>query len=206
MPCKRWAVALRPSRRMSGLVARWQTFGRQHHPGAVDLSADSGRRVPLRSRQAVAVDPQRDRRVGVAQAGAHDVDRDPGQQCQRRADVAQVVQPDGGQLRSPDGTLERQADSRGRNGSPTSVVNTWPLSDQAGPAASRSSVCCLICDFNRDQTSAHQLNALDNVRRAGREKKARQRARKRGDVPRDGSRGRHRTGQARTHLSKKRWN
>ena len=113
MPCKRWAVALRPSRRMSGLVARWQTFGRQHHPGAVDLSADSGRRVPLRSRQAVAVDPQRDRRVGVAQAGAHDVDRDPGQQCQRRADVAQVVQPDGGQLRSPDGTLERQADSRG---------------------------------------------------------------------------------------------
>jgi len=77
MPCKRWAVTLRPSRRMSGLVARWQTFGRQHHPGAVDLSADSGRRVPLRSRQAVAVDPQRDRRVGVAQAGAHDVDRDP---------------------------------------------------------------------------------------------------------------------------------
>src|SRR5689334_24141689 len=59
----------------------------------------------------------------------------------------------------------------GRNGSPTSVVNTWPLSDQAGPAASRSSVCWLICDFNRDQTSAHELNVLDNVRRAAARRK-----------------------------------
>jgi hypothetical protein len=45
--------------------------------------------------------------------------------------------------------------------------------------------CWLICDFERDQTSAHQLAVLDNMRRRAREKKARQRARKKGIVPRD---------------------
>jgi hypothetical protein len=79
---------------MSGLVARWQTFGRQDHPRAVDLSADPVGRVPLRRRQAVAVDPQSDRRIGVAEAGADDVHRDAGHQCQRRADVPQVVAGD----------------------------------------------------------------------------------------------------------------
>jgi hypothetical protein len=63
--------------------------------------------------------------------------------------------------------------------------------------------CWLICDYERDQTSAHVLDVMDNVRRAEREKKARQRARKKGlvpgDVPRDMSPGttQDRTGQER---------
>jgi hypothetical protein len=48
---------------MSGLSLRWQTFGRHHHPRAVDLTADPIGRVPLRRQQEVTVGPQRDRRV-----------------------------------------------------------------------------------------------------------------------------------------------
>ena len=40
----------------------------------------------------VGVDPERDGRVGVAEAGRDDVDRDAGQQQGRGVEVAQVVQ------------------------------------------------------------------------------------------------------------------
>lgn len=85
------------------------------------------------------------------------------------------------------------------------------------PLWRRDADCWLVVDFQRDQTSAHVLDVLDNVRRRDREKKARQRARTKGsgsddpvsddlvsdvvprDVPRDMSPGttQDRTGQAR---------
>ncbi|NQX11365.1 hypothetical protein HQQ80_06995 [Microbacteriaceae bacterium VKM Ac-2855] len=69
----------------------------------------------------------------------------------------------------------------------------------------------LICDFAQTQTSKHELEVVENMRRRDREKKARQRAAKAGleaepspafadvpgDVPRDVSPGQHRQGQAR---------
>ena len=72
---------------MSGLSLRWQAFGRHHHPRAVDLTADPIGRVPLRRRQEVAVGPQRDRRVGVAQPRGDDAQRTPAS----KARVAEVV-------------------------------------------------------------------------------------------------------------------
>ncbi|BDI23544.1 hypothetical protein [Herbiconiux sp. L3-i23] len=60
-----------------------------------------------------------------------------------------------------------------------------------------------IVDFGRDQSSRHELEVLDNVRRADREKKRRQRAAAKkdavpGDVPRDMSPGTAQEGQDRT--------
>lgn len=66
----------------------------------------------------------------------------------------------------------------------------------------------VIADYAKDQTSKHDLEVLENARRADREKKARQRAQAKAekqpsfsdgprDTPREISPGGHRTGQAR---------
>src|SRR5215469_9820383 len=65
-----------------------------HAPASLTSRAKRSAASLLAARQDVSVDRHRDNRAGVAKALRHDVNRDAGQQSQRRVRMPQIVQPD----------------------------------------------------------------------------------------------------------------
>ncbi len=124
----------------------------------LDLLGEDVRRLHELFVDHVGVDPERDGRVGMAEAGRDDMDRHSGQEECPRVDVAEIVEP-GGWKRLGDGfallcraVIDAMRDDTvsGWIGSPQAVVKTWPLSlfsapFHPSPAAMRSAFCRCRC-------------------------------------------------------------